>query len=75
MTTMVRGFIPCPICGKEMELMAGSFYYEYDLGSVTLECEDCHLVISEYAWRHGMKRGEANSYGKLVNILKGRMKK
>lgn len=75
MTLYVRSFIPCPICGKEMELMSGSFYYEYDLGSVTLECEDCHLVISEYAWRHNMKRGEANSYGKLVNILKRRIEK
>lgn len=75
MTMDVRSFIPCPVCGKEMRLMAGSFYYEYELGSVTLECEDCHLVISEYAHRHGMERGEANSYGKLVNILKRRIEK
>lgn len=76
MTTLdVRSFIPCPICGKEMRLLSGSFYYGYDLGVVTLECGDCCLVISEYAHHHDMERGEANSYGKLVNILKRRIEK
>ena len=76
MTTMtVRSFIPCPICGKEMVQMAGSWYYECEAGVVSLECDDCNLDIREYGFMHGLKDGEAQSYHKLMNILKERVKK
>lgn len=76
MTTMtVRSFIPCPICGKEMVQMAGSWYYECEAGVVSLECDDCNLDIREYGFMHGLKDGEAQSYNKLMTILKERIKK
>lgn len=76
MTTMtVRSFIPCPICGKEMVQMAGSWYYECEAGVVSLECDDCNLDIREYGFMHGLKDGEAHSYHKLMNILKRRIEK
>lgn len=71
----VRSGCACPMCGKEMKLMSGGFYYEHCLGVVDLCCHDCNLEIKEFAFEHGLKNGEANSYGKLVNALRGRVRK
>lgn len=71
----VKSGIKCPICGKELELMSGSFYYEFNLGLVNLECEDCHLEIKEYSHHHGYKDGQANSYWPIVHALIDRVKK
>ena len=65
----VKSGVKCPICGKELELMSGSFYYEFNVGLVHLECEDCHLEIKEYSHHHGYKNGEAGSYWPLVKAL------
>lgn len=76
MTTMdVRSFIPCPICGSEMRQTSGSWYYECESGLVSIECGKCNLEIKEYGFMHGLKDGEAQSYHKLINILKERIKK
>ena len=69
--TVRSGFL-CPMCGKEMRIMSGSWYYENDLGIVQIECPDCNITVNEYAFMNGFKNGEAHSYGKLVEILKGR---
>lgn len=71
----VRSFVKCPLCGEEMRLMDGGFYYEGNIGLVWLDCWECHLRISEYGFLHGMEDGEAHSYGKLVKILTDRVKK
>ena len=71
----VRSFVNCPLCGKEMRMTSGGFYYRNNLGLVELKCEDCNVSISEYGFMHGMKDGEANSYGKLVDILTRRVRK
>lgn len=73
-TLYVKSGYKCPLCGQEMELMSGSFYYEGNLGVVSMECHDCGLSISEYGHHHGLKSGEANSYWKLVHTLEGRLK-
>ena len=69
----VRSFVPCPLCGKEMRLTSGLFYYTNELGVISMECSECNLQISEYGFIHGLKDAEANSYGKLVEILKRRI--
>lgn len=74
-TMMVRSFIPCPICGKEMRQTGGGWYYEHDAGLVELECRKCNLQIREFGFEHGFEDGEAHSYGKLMNVLKERIKK
>lgn len=65
----VRSKVNCPFCGKEMELMSGTWFYEHDLGLVSLDCEDCHLEIKEYSRHHGYESGEAGSYWILVHAL------
>ena len=69
-----RANIDCPICGREMEMMSGSQYYEHDLGCVTVECNKCHLTVYEYGRHHGFKAGEANSYWPLMKTLLNRVK-
>lgn len=70
----VRSFVNCPLCGKEMRMTSGGFYYRHNLGIVGLTCMDCGVSIHEYAFLHGMKDAEAHSYGKLVDILTKRVK-
>lgn len=72
-TMKVRSFIPCPICGREMVQMGGGWYYECNVGLVSIECEDCDLEIKEYGFHHGFKDGEARSYHKLMDSLKARI--
>lgn len=69
-----RAKINCPICGKEMEMMSGSHYYENDLGCVTVECPRCNLVVYEYGFRNGFEDGDANSYWPLMHVLMDRVK-
>ena len=71
----VRSFVKCPLCGKEMRMTSGGFYYRNNLGLVELECKDCNLSIREYGFMNGMKDAEANSYFKLVDILTRRVRK
>lgn len=73
-TLTVKSGYKCPLCGKEMRLLSGSFYYDGNLGIVDMTCSDCGLSISEYGHHHGLKSGEANSYWKLVHALEGRLK-
>lgn len=73
MREVKSGFM-CPYCGKEMRMTDGSMYYEYELGAVTVRCDDCHLEIWEFAHRNGLEAGEAGSYHKLVNALRRRLK-
>lgn len=73
MREVKSGFM-CPYCGKEMMMTDGSMYYEFELGAVTIGCDDCHLEIWEFGHRHGFKDGEAGSYHKLVNALRRRLK-
>ena len=73
-TLYVKSGYKCPLCGQEMELVSGSFYYEGNLGVVDVTCEKCGLHISEYGHHHGLKSGEANSYWKLVHALERRLK-
>ena len=70
----VKSGVKCPLCGKEMQLMSGSFYYDNDLRCVCIECRDCGLSIFEYGRLHGFEEGEAQSYHKLVNALVSRVK-
>lgn len=65
----VNSGVKCPICGKELRMMSGSFYYECNLGLIYLECEDCNLEIKEYSHHHGYESGEAGSYWPLVKAL------
>lgn len=71
----VRSFISCPLCGEEMRLMSGSFYYSIGCGLVELECEHCNLSIKEYNFENGFNPGEKNSYHKLVKKLVERVRK
>ena len=76
MTTMeVKSGCACPLCGKEMKLTGGGFYYEGNFGVVEVRCHDCNVSITEYGFQHGLEDGEAYSYFKLVNILKERIKR
>jgi len=70
----VKSGFMCPYCGKEMMMTDGSTFYEFELGAVTVQCDDCHLDIWEFGHRHGLKAGEAGSYHKLVNALRRRLK-
>lgn len=75
MTTLtVKSGYLCPLCGQEMRMLSGSFYYEGELGIVDVACDRCNLTIAEYGNHHGLKSGEANSYWKLVHALEGRLK-
>ncbi|MBO7734023.1 MAG: hypothetical protein J6S67_15780 [Methanobrevibacter sp.] len=65
----VKSGVNCPICGKELELMSGTWYYKHNLSVVTVECYNCDLVVYEYGSTHGFKGGDANSYWPLVNAL------
>lgn len=69
-----RAKIDCPFCGKEMEMMSGSYYYENNIGCVSVECHRCNMVVHEYAFHHGFKEGEANSYWPLMKTLLNRVK-
>lgn len=70
----VKSGIMCPYCGKEMRMTDGGTYYKFEFGAITIECDDCHLEIWEFGHRHGLKVGEANSYHKLVNAIRRRLK-
>lgn len=70
----VKTGIMCPYCGKEMRMTDGGTYYEFEFGAITVECDDCHLQIWEFGYRHGLKAGEAHSYHKLVNAIRRRLK-
>ena len=73
MTLEVKSGYRCPLCGEEMMLTGGGFYYEGNFGLVEIECHDCNLQVGEYCFDHGLKGGEANSYWKLVHALERRV--
>lgn len=70
----VKSGVKCPLCGKEMVMLSGSFYYESDLRCVSVECHDCGLYVYEYGRLHGFEEGEPQSYHKLVDALVSRVK-
>lgn len=75
MTLTVRSFIPCPLCGKEMRMTSGTFYYSFDCGVISLDCDDCNLTISEYNHHHNLENSGKNTYHTMINILKRRVQK
>lgn len=68
----VKSGLACPMCGNEMRITSGTFYYENELGLISLECNDCDLGIDEYCFHHRLKNGDTGSYWKLYHALIGR---
>lgn len=70
----VKSGVKCPLCGKEMRMTDGAYYYNNELGAVRICCDDCDLTVYEFGFLHGFKDSEAQSYNKLVKALISRVK-
>lgn len=66
--------VECPICGEKLKLTSGAAYYHYYLGTIELSCSDCDLYVTEFGFKHGFTKGQANSYWPMVHALIDRVK-
>lgn len=69
----VRSFIKCPLCGKEMRMMSGAWYYSYPAHLITIDCRECNLEINEYDFDHKGDDPEQTPYEVMVERLKKRI--
>ena len=67
--------VNCPICGEKLRLTSGTVYYRYNLGTIELTCSNCDLDITEFGFKHGFTKGQANSYWPMVHALLERAKR
>ena len=65
----VRSGVNCPFCGKEMEMMSGTWYYEHNVPLVRIQCYTCDLTVYEHGSLHGIREVKANTYWPLVHAL------
>ena len=69
----VRGYFKCPICGEEMEMTSGAWYYEHEVQVISLECKRCDLYVHEFC--SDEYRKEQEPYFDMVKRLRARIRK
>ena len=69
----VNSGLRCPLCGEEMTMQSGAWYYDKGLHLVSVECRDCGLEVTEYDADHREGNPEQMPYFDLVKLLRSRL--
>ena len=69
----VNSGVRCPLCGEEMTMMSGAWYYDTCSHLVNVECRDCGLKVTEFDLVHrGADTGQM-PYFDMVRCLRSRL--